>query len=712
MKRRLAAILAADVVGYSRLMAADEQGTHARLKTLRKDFIELEIAKHHGRVVKLTGDGALVEFPSVVEAVECAAAIQAGVAERQADQLNDRRIVFRIGINIGDVIIEEEDIYGDGVNVAARLEQLAEPGGICIARNVYNQVKNKIAFGFEPMGEHEVKNIPEPVVAYRVLPDPGPVAAPGQPTATAGPPVPDSRGAEELYLAPEEPEIAPKQIDATLGLSEWRAIQDTLRDKIIGLKHAGRPKWHWAALAAAAALVTIAGGTSWWHGDQFRSQQLTSDNIVPAGPLPLRYDKPSIAVLPFENLGGDEWTGQLADGTTEDIITDLARFRDLDVIARNSTKDYKESPVDARQVGENLDVGYVLVGSIQRQEDRVRITAQLIDTRSGAHTWSERWDRPVGDVFAVQGEIAEQVASRLGGAFTEAIITTNEARHAKRLAPKDLTAYYHWVLAADAKAVGTEQAVISGLAHAEQAITLDPTFARAYVARGMLRYILATRFRVAGWDTVIEPVGADLRKAVELDPADAEAHVELGFWYSEKGRMAAAVVEIERALEMNPANIHVLVEAASVLPYTGRVEQAAAVADKAMRLDPQLSDANRLSIKDAYFFTRQFERTVEMVKPVPDDKLSRMSRLALAASYAFLGRAEEAEDAKTLFVDSHPEASAELWLNKGFSFTRQRERDLFVESFRKLGLPICATPKDLAGISKPVRLPECSKAAS
>jgi adenylate cyclase len=198
---------------------------------------------------------------------------------------------------------------------------------------------------------------------------------------------------------------------------------------------------------------------------------------------------------------------------------------------------------------------------------------------------------------------------------------------------------------------------------------------------------------------------------VELDPADAEARVELGFWYSEKGRMAAAVAEIERALEMSPANIHVLVEAASSLPYTGRVEEAAAAADKAMRLDPLLSDHNRLSIKDAYFFTRQFERTVELMEPVPDESRSRMSRLVLAASYAFLGRAEEAEAAKALFVRRYGEPSAELWLNQGFSFARQRERDLFVDSFRKLGLPICATPEDLAGISMPKRLPDCSKAA-
>jgi TolB-like protein/class 3 adenylate cyclase len=657
MERRLAAILAADVVGYSRLMAADEKGTHARLKALRKDFIEPTIAEHHGRIVKLTGDGALVEFPSVVDAVECAAAIQAGIAERQTDQPDDRRIVFRIGINFGDVIIEDDDVYGDGVNVAARLEGLAKPGGVCISGKVHEEVKNKVAFGFESMGKHRVKNIPKPVVAYRVLPAPS-----GTQTRPA-------------------------------------AMASALRGR--------RPR----AIVAVVAVLLLAGTTGSWYLWRPTSESPAADIAEGAEKptLPLS-DKPLIAVLPFEDLGGDEWTGGLADGITEDIITDLARFRDLDVIARNSTNVYKESPVDVRQVGEKLGVGYVLVGSIQRQEDRVRIRAQLIDTRSGAHTWSERWDRPLGDFFAVQSEIAEQVAGRLGGGLTDAIIATNEARRAKRLAPKDLTAYHHYVLAAEARAVRTEEAVISGLAHAEQAITLDPTFARAYVARGMLRYI-TTSFG-ADWATTIEQVGADFRKAVELDPADAEARVELGFWYSEKGRMAAAVAEIERALEMSPANIHVLVEAASSLPYAGQVEEAAAAADKALRLDPLLSDHNRLSIKDAYFFTRQFERTVEVVEPVPDERRSRGSRLVLAASYAFLGRAEEAEDAKALFVRQYGEPSAELWLNEGFFFARQRERDLFVDSFRKLGLPICATPKDLAGISMPKRLPDCSKAAS
>jgi class 3 adenylate cyclase/TolB-like protein len=315
VERRLAAILAADVVGYSRLVGADEAGTIARLKALRQELIEPQIAEYHGRMVKLMGDGALIEFASAVDAVECAVAIQNGVAERQSTEPEDRRIQFRIGINLGDIIVEDGDILGDGVNVATRLEGLAEPGGICVARNVHNQVKAKLALPFEAMGAHRVKNIAEPVDVWRVLLDG--VAAPAAPRPPA---------------------------------SSWRTT-----------------RWLMPALGALVVLVFAAGVWHFW----------------PAEPPPK--GKPAIAVLPFDNLGGDEATGRLSDGITEDIITDLARFHDLDVIARNSTDVYKGKAVDVRQVGKDLNVGYVLEGSIQRQGDSVRITGQLIDARTGAH---------------------------------------------------------------------------------------------------------------------------------------------------------------------------------------------------------------------------------------------------------------------------------------------------------------------------------------
>jgi class 3 adenylate cyclase len=275
MARRLAAILAADVVGYSQLMAGDEAGTHARLKGLRQDFIEPKVAEHHGRIAKLMGDGALVEFASVVDAVECAAAIQKGVAERQGDLPEDQRLAFRIGINIGDVIIEGEDIYGDGVNVAARLEALAEPGEICVSRTVHDHAKAKVAFGFEPMGEHRVKNIPEPVTVYRVITEPGPLAT------------------------------------------------------ILGLQHAGTRRWRHGALAAAAAvLLAAAGGAGLWlhseRGAPPALQQTTTPGTAtqpPGVPQQVSLDRYRIAVLPFANISADPKDEYFADGMTEELIS-------------------------------------------------------------------------------------------------------------------------------------------------------------------------------------------------------------------------------------------------------------------------------------------------------------------------------------------------------------------------------------------------------
>jgi class 3 adenylate cyclase len=313
MARRLAAILAADVVGYSRLMVVDEAGTHARLKALRQDFIEPKIAEHHGRVPKLMGDGALVEFASVVDAVECAAAIQRGVAEHQAELSEEARIAFRMGINIGDVIIEGDDIYGDGVNVAARLEALAEPGEICVSRNVYNQVKSKVAFRFELMGEHRVKNIPEPVMVYHVITDPGPIA------------------------------------------------------RTLGLKRAGTRRWRDTALAATAvALLVAAGGAGLWlrsdHGAAPAPQQAatpiaTSDARAGAEQAPL--DTYRIAVLPFVNMSADAENEYFSDGITEELISKLSRVHDLTVIARTSIMQYKKTGKSIAEIGRELRAGTI-----------------------------------------------------------------------------------------------------------------------------------------------------------------------------------------------------------------------------------------------------------------------------------------------------------------------------------------------------------------
>jgi TolB-like protein/class 3 adenylate cyclase len=480
-ERRLAAILAADVVGYARLVEQDEAATLAALKALRQQVIDPLLAEHKGRIVKLMGDGALVEFGSVVDAVACAVAVQRGVAERQAAVPPERRIVFRIGINHGDVVVEGEDLFGDGVNIAARLEQLCEPGGVLISGTAYDHLQGRLGLPIEDAGEQQVKNIERPVRVYRVRLDG--VAAP-----------PASR-----------PHRRPPR----------------LRGRVL-------------VPIAAAVVVLLVAGVGWWLWP-----------TAPAGT-----GRPGIAVLPFDNLGGDEATDRLAGGITEDIITDLARFQDLDVIARNSTEVYKGKPVDVRQVGKELGVGYVLEGSIQRQGDRVRVTAQLIDAETGAHVWSERWDRPAGDVFAVQAEIADDVAGRIGG---WGLVQQADQAKARRKPAGSLTAYDLIVLAREAKQKYTKEQSEQAIRLATQAIEADPGYARAYMTRSEAYTSLAM---VTGDFASAQPhIEADARQAVALDPNDAEAHAAVGEALGGVSRLAEAKAEFERALALNPSGL-------------------------------------------------------------------------------------------------------------------------------------------------------------
>jgi TolB-like protein/class 3 adenylate cyclase len=639
VERRLAAIMAADVVGYSRLMEADEAGTHARLKALRQELIEPAIARHKGRIVKLTGDGALVEFPSAVGAVLAAAQIQRAVAEHETARPADERIGFRIGINLGDVIIEGDDIYGDGVNVAARIEALCEPGGVWLSRGVYNQVRGKLDLELVPSGLHHVKNISEAVETFRMAFD-GVVPA--------------------------------------LAASR--------------LTGAGARATRWLPLAAVVLVAVVLLGGVWWFWP---------------GEPPLS-SRPGVAVLPFDNLGGDEDTQRLADGITEDIITDLARFRGLDVIARNSTAVYKNRPVDVRQVGKDLDVGYVLEGSIQRHGGQIRATAQLIDARTGAHVWSDRWDRPAQDVFAVQGEVAERVGAALGLPLGLGAVATSEIQRARRRPPNDLGAYEQYLLAAEAKARRTPESIREGMGHIERAITLDPGLARAYVLRGYLHFFTFTNGLTADFDAAMQAAETDFARAVALDPNDAEAHSALGFYYSQVGRFAESEAEIRASLALNPADGHVLGIAAATLPYLGYPDEAASYADKALRLDPNMATANLTSLKDAYYFARRFEDTVRVVARMPAEARSYGSLLLNATSLAMLGRPEdEVGRARAAMLARDPGLSVELLLNRDWLFVRQQERDLFVEGMRKAGFPACAKPEELANSAKPTRLPEC-----
>ena len=357
MERRLTTILSADVVGYGRLMGEDEAATLEALKGHRRELIDPKAEQYGGRTVKLMGDGALMEFASVVDAVTFAVEVQGAMGARNADVPPERQILFRIGINIGDIIVEGDDIYGDGVNIAARLEALAEPGGISIARNVYNQIKGKLDLDLDHLDEKEVKNISEPVSVYQVAMN-------------------DKAARLMTEVAAVEPSAPP-----------------------------GRPSP--ALVAAGIALLAVLGGLAWWQPWTPAARVETA--VVPASELP------SLVVLPFANMSGDADLGYFSDGMTEDIITELSKNPDLKVVSRNSSFTYKGKVVKARQVSEELGVRYVLEGSVRKQGDKVRITAQLIDATTDAHVWAERFDEEGTDIFALQDRVTEKIGATLSG---------------------------------------------------------------------------------------------------------------------------------------------------------------------------------------------------------------------------------------------------------------------------------------------------------
>ncbi len=418
MERRLAAILAADVVGYSRLMEADEEATARTLSTYR-EIIDGLVASHHGRVFGSAGDSVIAEFASPIEAVRCAVEIQRELEAHDVDLPEDRRMRLRIGVNLGDVMVEGDNLLGDGVNIAARLETLADPGGISLARSVFDQVKKQLDLGYEYLGEHEVKNIAEPVPVYRVLTAPG----------AAG--------------------------------------------KVIGEIKQATQSWKRVAVAAVlVVLIGVAGAVMWlrpWAPDV---EPASVERM--AFPLP---DKPSIAVLPFANMSDDPSQDYFADGMTEDLITDLSKISGLFVIARNSTFTYKGKTVTIRQVAEELGVRYVLEGSVRRAGDQVRINAQLIDATTGGHVWAERYDSSLTDVFALQDKVTQNIVTALA-----VNLTAGERERQARKETDSPDAYDAFLRGWAHYRLFTPEDLGKSVPYFEQAIQLDPNYGRAHAA--------------------------------------------------------------------------------------------------------------------------------------------------------------------------------------------------------------------------------------
>jgi TolB-like protein len=442
------------------------------------------------------------------------------------------------------------------------------------------------------------------------------------------------------------------------------------------------------ALTAAALLFALIFAGGIWH-------------FWPVEPPPA---KPSLAVLPFDNLGGDEATGRLADGVTEDIITDLTRFPDLDVIARNSTEVYKGKPVDVRQVGKDLGIGYVLEGSIQRQGDQVRITAQLIDTGTGAHVWSNRWDRPIGEVFAVQSEVSEHVAAKLAGN----VIPGKALAAARRKLPEDLEAYDLVLLAYEAQKRGTRADIERGLAYVDAAIARDPSFARAYMHKAWLLLNLPEPPE-RDWNAIYAEMERLARKSIELDPNDFAGYITLAFAASSLGRNDEARASIARALELNPSSADALNQAAEAMPYFGEPERGVELCDRSFRLNPNPPPYYYVNCGPNYFFVGRHKEAASAFErwAAQSGKVSEGPLIWLAMVQAALGQDKAAaatmEDLRRL----HPNVSFEYQMNTGWVFEREQELGQVLAAARKIGLRICATKEELAAYPQPRQLPEC-----
>jgi TolB-like protein len=580
VERKLAAILAADVVGYSRLIGADEEGTLARLKAHRKELIDPKIAEHRGRVVKVTGDGILIEFSSAVAALRCAVEVQSAMADRNASEREDRRIEFRAGLHQGDIIVEDGDILGDGVNVAARLEALAEPGGICVSQRIHEDALGKVDTVFEDLGEQQLKNIVRPVRVYRVRREGGP--------------------------AREQPTLA----------------------------------------------------------------------------LP---DRPSIAVLPFQNMSGDPEQEYFTDGMVEEIITGLSRMRWLFVIARNSSFAYKGKSPDIRQVGRELGVRYVLEGSVRKAKDRLRITGQLIDTATGAHLWADRFEGSLEDVFELQDHVTSNVIGAIAPKLEQA-----EIERAKRKPTDNLDAYDYYLRGMASLYRWSRESISEALQLFYRAIELDPDFASAYGAAAWCYF-----WRMAnGWITDYSQEVAEATrlgdKAEELGSADAIAlsfgGIVLGYV---GGNVGAGIAMIDRALALNP-NLATAWSASGLLRiYLGDRATGIEHTARAMRLSPldPLTFLMHHITAMGNFYSGRYDEASRLAETACRERPNFLPSIRLAAaSNALAGRVDEARGFIVRALQLDPELHVSNLKNRIGPF-RLDDSTKLIEGLRKAGLP-------------------------
>ena len=607
--RKLAAILVADVVGYSRLAGADEDRTLSRLRGLRSDLIDPAIAAHHGRIVKRTGDGSIIEFRSVVDAVRCAIEIQNGLIERNAGVPEDRRIEFRVGVHVGDVVEESDgDLMGDGVNIAARLEGIAKPGAICLSEDAYRQVKQRLDLKVTDLGATQLKNIAEPVHVFSL--------EVGQPAGAK--PAPSAVAA----IKPERG--TPAQA------SRWSS--------------------RWPALAALAALLVLAAAGGW----TLLGGRLTKP--AQAGHL-------SIVVLPFANLSGDPAEDYFADGITENLTTELSHIHDSFVIARSTAFTYKGKPIDAKEIGKELGVRYVLEGSVQRDQNRVRINAQLIDAESGAHIWADRFDEDLADVFKLQ----DQVVARLADILGYELVKAEAAKGARSTNPdaNDLV-MRGWAFINDPALFASKEKVNAARALFEQALAIDPNNAAA-IAGDAATYFREHMFRWgnSGTDYDAKILGqAD--RAIALAPGYDQPHTFKSLYLVNSRRFDEAIRAADAGLAVNPNNPNLYLARAGSEIALGRFDEAKSDLQQGIRLSPRdpFVGIFRTELGDIEIGTGRPEAAiVEYKKALDAGDHTYWVYANLAASYALLGKMDEAK----------PFVAETLRLNPSFTIKWYRE---------------------------------------
>ncbi len=566
--------MSADVAGYSRLMGTDEAGTLSALKALRKDVFAPQVTAHKGRVVKLMGDGALVEFPSIVNAVDCAIAIQRALADRATDEA----IRLRIGINLGDIIIEGSDIYGDGVNVAARIQEVAEPGGVALSAAAHDQVAGKVEAAFEDAGEHEMKNIDKPVRVYR-----------------------------------------------------WT---DAVSD----------------------AMPTTAGAED-------------------ALPLP---DKPSIAVLPFDNMSGDPEQEYFSDGITEDIITELSRFSSLFVIARNSTFTFKGEAVNVTEIGKKLGVAYVVEGSVRKAGSRVRITAQLVEAATGNHIWAERYDRDLEDIFEVQDEITRAIVSILPVRLDAALFEKALRKPSANLTAYDYFLRGRWAFTKTSGQDSTSRDLLT------KAVEIDPRCAHAYAFMALDYAYSVYAIRPQSEDP-IAMARKNIQQALAVGENDSFVHAIASNVYLICGDHGIARGHADRAIAINPNDIWARHAYGFMLTYSGEPQAAEEWLVDTLRLDPRPPEFWREILAECHYMLGKYEAAIEIYTRWQNPPFHMYTQLA--AAYAQLGRMDEARAAfETYERLRSPDADFAYSLAAHMRLCiRQEDADLWAEGYRKAG---------------------------